>query len=521
MDGERPGGSAASRAPARAQQLGSFLQPYFLITIDAPAPPELSSARFSLREVVDAFQTHGHFPTFLHEFTHYLQSTSTANGFAQLTSLQILAITARDIHGLIYRMRRDGWAAPAEPPLGDWLRHRFPPDTTAEHRAQRDRLLERYEHVVARHTWHAGIPLGAAAVRGAMEVAPVELGLPPCASIVPAATKVIAPRLVVEQTPGQGAAFVLGSTDVREGMSRAIELCAACGFDRNAALLELSRQSVALFQARRSDAELADHVPYYALFYLFLNHLTGARQHLTLDVFVALCELALVYQAHGESASLTFLAMVQALAADPAAVPVLDPAAPRAFCDAIARIALAMPLEQRLAVSIDGMRQFWLAEDPRTAKIASLIPQFGTTVGAAYEYRMSRLDAPLLFLDLLAPASMAALVTRFLDNMFIAFADQSFPFFTKPDAIGHHISRIALVHFLLESFSQPHTRCFFQDHADWHMCGYLEEGTICDSRWPRPAPAAPHPCPYMGFLDQLDAPLVPLRSSSTTPRAGK
>jgi hypothetical protein len=506
---------------ARAQQLGSFLQPYFLITIDAPAPPELSPARYSLRELVQAFDAHGHFPTFLHEFSHYLQCTSTASGFSQLAGLQLLAVISLDCHGLVRRMREAGWTGAAEPPLIDWLRDRFPPDASAEHRDTRDLLLARYDHVIARHTYHAGMALGAAPARGSLEIAELELDLPPAAGIVPAASKVTAPRLVFEHGEGQGSAFALGATHVREGMSRAIELCAAHGFDRDAALLALARQAVAFFQAPRSAAEFDDHLPYCALFYVFLTDLRGARQHVTLDAFVALCELALVYQGHEESAARTFILMLQALAARPDAVPVLDPAAPRAFCDAIAQLALAHPLEQRLALSRDGMRDLWLAEDPRTAPVASLIPQFKATIGAAYEYRMSRLDTPLLFLDLLAPASMAALVTRFLDNLFIAFEDRSFQLFSDPEVIGHHLSRISLVHFLLESLTQPRTRCFYQEHADWHMCGYLEEGAICDSRWPRPAPAPPHPCPHMGFLDQLDAPLVSLRSSSTTPRAGK
>jgi hypothetical protein len=520
MDGERSGGRAAARAP----QLGSFLQPYFLITIDAPAPPELSSARLSIAEVVNAFEAHGHFPTFLHEFSHYLQSISTAIGFSQLATLHGLTVLAADAHALARSMREGGWTGTAEPPLVDWLRDRFPAEADAEQRDTRDLLLARHDHAVARHTWHAGARLGPAPARCGMEIGTVTVELPPSAGIVPIAAKVTAPRVVIEQAPGRGAAFLLGSTDVREGMSRAIELCAAHRFDRKAALLELTRQAMVLFLTPRSDTELDDQVPYYALFYLFSTYLRDAPQHLTLDTFVALCELALIYQDHESSAALTFIVLVQVLAEQPAAVPALDPSAPRAFCDAIARLALTRPIDQRLALSSEGMQRYWLADDPKTGGVAALIPQFKATVGAAYKYRMTRLDAPLVFLDLLAPASMAALVTRFLDNVFIAFADRSFPLFRDPGAIAGHLSRIALFQFLLESFTQPSTRCFFQDHTDWHMCGYLEEGTICDSRWPRRAPAAPHPCPRMGYVDQLDAPLVPLvplRSSSTTPRAGK
>jgi hypothetical protein len=482
----------------RVIDLGHFVQPFFQIHLNGEWN-ESDVKPKTLANLSDTLDKMGVLPTFIHELVHFFQFAGTLDGI----SLMETFCSLYDCYSAILNLSRKIGVVPASfrPPLIEWLKIQYFAD--ASHAEEARDIDALFAYILDRLTRRRG---------SFIRELNYEL---PC-GIREHVYPIKHHRLVVNATWSEyldcevtwsiakDCTYVLsaGSDVVREGMARAIETYFKCSFDSN-----LARQTVLkdTFAAERRATDFDRFMYFFNYYWLFRTfaHIAGERKvtkHLTVETFVAVCELALCFAGANSSTARLAIMLFQKLFDNANAIPVLKLDDQRPFFNAMCKAA---------DLDIDDYHQAtskWVAEWPErvTARgFGSLIFKERLAFGQLHKLREASRSAPFLSLRFLSEDALGSFIIDHMTGIIVTVNNATFPLFRDEKKIPEYLNLLALQDFMLQSLFAPGDyQCVLFRERRRRVCGWLEEGNECDSTWPKARCDYDHPCAFMEFLGQ-------------------
>jgi hypothetical protein len=287
----------------------------------------------------------------------------------------------------------------------------------------------------------------------------------------------------------------------------------ANGFDKRRAFLQMANDSISIFTSAVAETEHQIMI-YYILFYIFLDTIGPSKdsiKHLNIDTFVVLCELSLIVTQY-TSAAWAFLYLSRVLAKYSNEISSLIEGSQITFVDDLLTKAGYPVLSHLIERALQGLKEIWLQELSVVLEGKTLNKGFGMgfvkTNGnfeKLYLLRTNNKANPLIFPQFLELRSLMELLDKYCSDVFIAFNNNSIPFFDDHNKIPTHMSYLTATDFFINALHAKDTQCILEQNKNWRFCGYQLEDNFCESHWPDSRwPLLKPECPRIRFINTVN-----------------
>lgn len=488
------------------ENLGGFIQPYFIICLfkmDVPSHIKpIKSGKYSTKDVLTAILNAGLFPVLVHEFSHYLQSISTPNGHGQLLRFYNLCEVSREIMDLSYRLYAEGSLTTTRfsLPSIEWLRKNF---------SSQGRLITQHDNLIEGVLLHRGYFVKSLTSR-IEKLESKKLPLTNCNWLDPIVRYFYTVDHYIPSVKGTTKVHRLGSFHIREGMAKAIECVVITEFNTEKARDLFLEKTFNFFSTPQNpEVEVSEKLySYYVLFYIFVYELYRAKafQHITIECFIALCEISLIVHAPDKSSVVSFIWLLDNLVNYKNEIEPISYNNQEKFVNQILNFSTYPKLQDIIKASLYRLDNSLLLKAQKYELLKRLIFKVQPNLRKFYIFRLKNFqqNKPLLFLDFLDSRTMIKLIGRCLNNLFLVFRNGSLHCFRNIETDLNYMILISISNFFLSSLHFNSTTCFFQQHANWGICRqYISNGNVCNSLWPRENWSSTHKCAYIQHLNNL------------------